>query len=83
MSNCAAVSETTRNSMYPGSAVIYVTGCDAIHALKAQLKKMCGNRFNLCDFHDRFLSFGSIPVALIAEAMLEQENAAMTRKTSE
>jgi len=83
MSTSAAISETTRNSMYPGSAVIYLTGCDAIHALKAQLKKMRGNRFNLCDFHDRFLSFGSIPVALIAEAMLEQENAAMTRETSE
>ena len=82
MSTSSAVSETTKNSMYPGSAVMYLTGCDAIHALKAQLKKICGSRFNLSDFHDRFLSFGSIPVALIAEAMLEQENAAMTQQTS-
>jgi uncharacterized protein (DUF885 family) len=82
MSTSAAVSETTRNSMYPGSAIIYLTGCDAIHALRAQLKKICGDRFNLSDFHDRFLSFGSIPVALIAKAMLEQENTAMTQRAS-
>jgi uncharacterized protein (DUF885 family) len=68
--------------MYPGSAIIYLTGCDAIHALRAQLKNICGDRFNLSDFHDRFLSFGSIPVALIAKAMLEQENTAMTQRAS-
>jgi len=83
MSTSAAVSETTRNSMYPGSAIIYLTGSDAIHSLRAQLRKMCGDRFNLSDFHDRILSFGSIPVALIATAMLEQENAVMTRRTSD
>ena len=57
--------------MYPGAAVMYLTGTDAIHALRARLEKTLGDRFNLCDFHDRFLSYGSIPVTLIADHMTE------------
>ena len=74
MSRDAAIYETTRNSMYPGSAVMYLTGCDAIHDLRASLRALQGKRFNLRDFHDQFLSHGSIPVALIAKAMLEDED---------
>jgi uncharacterized protein (DUF885 family) len=74
MSPAAARYEVTRNSMYPGSAVIYVTGCDAIHDLRKELSVARGNAFNLQDFHDEFLSFGSIPVALIADAMREAQN---------
>ncbi len=74
MSTDSAVYETTRNSMYPGSVVIYLTGCDAIHELRKTLSALQGRRFSVRDFHDQFLSYGSIPVALIAEAMLEKEN---------
>jgi hypothetical protein len=74
MSHTAAVYETTRNSMYPGSALIYVAGMDAIHELRRDLEAHAGNDFNLCEFHDRFLSYGSIPVALIAESMREAQN---------
>ena len=74
MSRGAAVYEVTRNSMYPGAAVMYVTGCDAIHDLRRDLSASMGSAFNLREFHDRFLSFGSIPVALIAEAMLDAQN---------
>ncbi len=74
MSRDSAVYETTRNSMYPGSAVMYLTGCDAIHELRKKLSALQGDRFSLRDFHDQFLSYGSIPVALIARAMLGEEN---------
>ena len=74
MSTDAAVSETTRNSMYPGCAVMYLTGCDAIHELRETLNTLRGSRFSLRDFHDQFLSYGSIPVALIARAMLDEED---------
>ena len=76
MTRHAANYETTRNSMYPGSAVIYLTGCDAIHDLRKVLSEQQGSRFNLREFHDEFLSYGSIPAALIARAMLEQQNQA-------
>ncbi len=74
MARDAATNEATRNSMYPGSAVMYLTGCDAIHDLRKQLAKKLGGDFNLRDFHDTFLSFGSIPVALIADEMLRAQN---------
>jgi len=71
MNEGSATYEVTRNSMYPGSAVMYLVGCDAIHDLRTELSSLQGDRFKLRDFHDEFLSYGSIPVALIAEAMLE------------
>ena len=74
MSRDSAMYETTRNSMFPGSAVMYLTGCDAIHDLRATLSALQGSRFSLREFHDQFLSYGSIPVALIAQAMLEEED---------
>ena len=70
----SATYEVTRNSMYPGSAVMYLTGCDAIHELRSKIQSLQKERFNLRQFHDKFLSYGSIPVALIASAMLEEEN---------
>lgn len=76
MSPNSAIYETTRNSMYPGSAVIYLTGCDAIHDLRRQMRALQRDRFSLCRFHDKFLSYGSIPVTLIAEAMLDEEKRA-------
>ncbi len=74
MSESSSLAEATRNSMYPGSALMYLVGTDAIHALRAELSRGRGNRFSLREFHDRFLSFGSIPVPLIATAMLEEDN---------
>ena len=74
MSPAAARYETTRNSMYPGSALMYIVGTDAIHELRRDLAARQGNRFKLRDFHDRFLSYGSVPVTLIAEAMREAQN---------
>ncbi len=71
MNKDSATYEATRNSMYPGSAVMYLTGCDAIHELRKTLSALQGSRFSLRDFHDQFLSYGSIPVALISQAMLE------------
>jgi uncharacterized protein (DUF885 family) len=67
MTPAAARSEATKNSMFPGTALMYLTGTDAIHRLRRELAARPG--FQLRTFHDRFLAHGSIPVALIAEAM--------------
>jgi hypothetical protein len=68
----AARAEAVKNSMFPGSAVMYLAGRDAIHALRGRLRRLGGHRFSLKAFHDRFLSFGSIPVTLVAREMLRE-----------
>jgi hypothetical protein len=62
-----ARAEAIKNSMYPGTALMYLLGSDAIRHLRRDLEDRPG--FELRAFHDRLLSFGSIPVALIAETM--------------
>jgi hypothetical protein len=66
----AALGEAVKNSMFPGAAVIYLLGTDAIHRLRQHLSVRKGSGFTLRAFHDEFLSFGSIPVSLIAEEMM-------------
>jgi uncharacterized protein (DUF885 family) len=67
MSPDAARAEAVKNSMFPGAALMYLTGTQLIHDLRRDLARRPG--FALRDFHDRLLSYGSIPVALIARAM--------------
>ena len=66
MSADAARGEACKNSMFPGTAVMYWLGTSAIHQLRADCQHAEGSRFSLRRFHDRLLSFGSIPVPLIA-----------------
>jgi uncharacterized protein (DUF885 family) len=68
----AAQAEAVKNSMFPGAAVMYLLGADLIHHLRRDLSARQGASFDLRAFHDRFLSFGSIPVALIGAAMREE-----------
>jgi hypothetical protein len=67
MSPDAARGEAVKNSMFPGAAMMYVVGQDAIRDLRREMATREGSDFNLRRFHDRFLSYGSIPVSLIAE----------------
>lgn len=73
MSSAAALGEAVKNSMFPGAAVMYVLGSDRIHTLRRELSAHLGGRFSLHQFHDQFLSYGSIPVALAA-AEMEKES---------
>ena len=65
----AAYSEAVKNSMFPGGAMMYLIGTDRIKQLRAEMAQRWGSAFSLCRFHDEFLSYGSIPVALIAKEM--------------
>lgn len=69
MSAGAARHEAVRNSMFPGTAMMGLVGADLIHDLRADLAAKQGEDFDLGRFHDRFLSYGSIPVSLIAADM--------------
>ena len=66
----AAHGEAVKNSMFPGAAVIYLMGRDTIHHLRDEVMAIQGSNFSMKAFHDRFLSYGSIPVTLIAKDML-------------
>lgn len=70
MSPEAAKSEAVKNSMFPGAALMYLIGTDAIRDLRKEVQDREGSAFSLKAFHDRFLSYGAIPVSLIAESML-------------
>ncbi|MFC4453970.1 DUF885 family protein [Deinococcus sonorensis] len=55
--------ETTRNSLYPASRLMYWLGTRTIRALREEL------RLPPTDFHDQLLSYGSAPVSWIAQDM--------------
>ena len=76
MPAAAAMGEAVKNSMFPGGAVMYLTGRDEIHGLRRALSARLGSAFNLRAFHDQFLSYGSIPVTLIASDMMQRADAA-------
>jgi uncharacterized protein (DUF885 family) len=59
----AARSEVCKNSMFPGTAIMYWLGTEGIHGLRRERAHGCES---LCAFHDRLLSFGAIPVSLIS-----------------
>ena len=65
MSEAAARSEVTKNSMFPAAALIYFVGSTAIRDLRREHE----GRLGLRGFHDRFLAHGSLPVAAIGRAM--------------
>ena len=69
MTPAAARAEAVKNAMFPGGALMYLMGTDAIHALRAEMRRRLGSAFDLRRFHDAFLAHGSIPVSLVAEEM--------------
>ena len=48
-----------------GAAVMYWLGTKGLHGLRADRTGVEGASFSLRRFHDRVLSFGSIPVLLM------------------
>jgi hypothetical protein len=77
----AAHAEAVKNSMFPGAAVMYWLGTRGLHTLRDACQKRDGSAFTLRAFHDRVLSYGAIPVPLIARLM-NGEAPARTRDTA-
>jgi Bacterial protein of unknown function (DUF885) len=69
MPAAAARGEAVKNSMFPGAAVMYWLGTRDIHRLRAELCGRASGEFSVKRFHDTFLSYGAIPVPLIARLM--------------
>ncbi|MGI8475691.1 MAG: DUF885 family protein [Thermomicrobiales bacterium] len=72
MAEGAAKGEAVKNSMFPGGAMMYLIGIDGIRDLRARIQVREGDAFSLKRFHDRFLSYGAIPVSLIGTSMLAE-----------
>ncbi len=75
MSEAAAHGEAVRNTMFPGTAVMYWLGTRGLHRLRASVRLRQGDAFSMRAFHDRVLSYGAIPVMLISKLMLAEEAA--------
>ena len=61
----AARAEVCKNSMFPGTALMYWLGTEGLHQLRRARERAEGSAFSRKTFHDRVLSFGSIPVPLL------------------
>ncbi|HJU72350.1 MAG TPA: DUF885 family protein [Gemmatimonadaceae bacterium] len=64
-----AHAEATKASMFPGTASMYWLGLEGLRTLRNAHEHALGSRFRMRAFHDELLSFGSIPVPLIAQMM--------------
>jgi len=70
-----ARNEAVKNSMFPGAAIIYWLGTQAILDLRAAMQRRNGASWSLRRFHDEFLSHGAIPVSLTAAMMTSARSA--------
>jgi hypothetical protein len=75
MGQDAARGEAIKNSMFPCTALMYWLGTQSIRNLRLATERRLGSAFYLKRFHDEFLSFGSIPVPLIAQLMSQARSA--------
>jgi uncharacterized protein DUF885 len=64
MPTAAARAEAVKNSLFPGTACMYLAGWEGIRNLRSEAQPA-----SLREFHDRLLSFGSVPVSLVADAL--------------
>ena len=74
MSVEVATAETTKNSMFPCTALMYWLGTSTILTLRDDVRRQReerGRAFVMRDFHDELLSRGAIPVRLAATLMTE------------
>ncbi|MGL4647853.1 MAG: DUF885 family protein, partial [Caldilineaceae bacterium] len=76
MSHDASMGEAVKNSMFPGAAIIYLMGRDRILEVRDELQGRLGAAFDLRHFHNTFLSYGSVPVDMVADAMLADSSPA-------
>ena len=63
--------EVDRYIAWPGQALAYKIGELKIRELRSQAEKREGIAFDLRAFHDRLLSFGSVPLWLLERLMNE------------
>jgi uncharacterized protein (DUF885 family) len=68
-----AWAEVRRYALTPTQPMTYILGKRALVALREELERRQGARFDLRRFHDRLLSYGSLPPSLLREALLSPD----------
>ena len=71
MNTDAARAEVVKNSMFPGTGLMYWLGTQGILDLREEMKRRDGPCFSLRRFHGELLGYGSIPVPLASRMMTE------------
>lgn len=66
-----AEAEVRRYCSTPTQPMSYIIGKYQIMKLRREIADLRGTEFSCREFHDQLLSYGSIPVAIIREAMLK------------
>ncbi len=66
----AAEAAVSAIAMDPGYYIAYTAGRAQLEDLLGQYLRKAGNRASLRDFHDRLLSYGSTPFAIVAPELL-------------
>jgi uncharacterized protein (DUF885 family) len=65
-----AEAEVKRYTLTPTQPMSYLIGKREIRAIRDEYKQQKGERFKLKEFHDKLLSFGTVPLSLVRDAML-------------
>ena len=63
--------EIDRYIAWPGQALAYKIGQLKIMELRDKSKEALGDKFDIKDYHDHILSFGSIPLNILEEKVDE------------
>ncbi len=66
-----AIAEVKRYTYTPTQPMTYILGKMEILKLRDDFKKLKGKAFNLKKFHDQLLSYGTIPIQMVRDRMLE------------
>ena len=67
-----AVGKWRRATLSQVQLTSYFAGYMDIMALREEIQQLLGDRFNLKQFHEQFLSYGNAPVPVIRELMLAE-----------
>jgi uncharacterized protein (DUF885 family) len=70
-SDLNAVGEARRYTQTPTQPMSYLTGKQQITDLRERERTRLGSKFDLRAYHDRLLSYGSIPISLIEPTIAE------------
>ena len=63
--------EVDASTASPGYFIGYFTGMMEILKMREDYKKKMGDKFTLCDFHEKLLKIGCMPTSLMREALLD------------
>lgn len=66
-----AIGEVKRYTQSPTQPMSYLAGKMALMDLRKEYRNKKGKQFNLKEFHDKLLSYGSVPIKLIREDILK------------